>query len=427
MFSGRFDLFENDPVLCEIGSLTSKNLVESVAKCIPHSLLDNVANTYAVTNVRYKPTQKLVVGMTSIHTSKPIGLRIFPREKLDRRFDAANSQYPNHTFLLPEISAIAWLFPAERKLNFAILEKVSALNELLLAERGCELKCLELAHFVPEHTFTARTVLIDKCNSEIEEYLKIFYDDRGAMTARIMQKISENAASQSFDVPLVTFYSAPHRLLMQSSLQRDFSHKLTFTEAADALAQFHRLSLPRDVSHPSPQASSVEDLLRMVDITAAALLPKTSELLDSLNKVELDVQPAPQVLLHGDPHLGNIFPLTNGRIGFIDLDGVHRGTADADLASFFAFNLWCALRDGKDALSLLDGFDAFIDKYNNKAETPVPSPNAWIALAKKLIFERVLRGISRGKLRDVSELNAFLELAANCLRRATASQRLVVA
>lgn len=418
MFSGRFDLFRNDSMLSNLGELTTNKLQSEIANHVPSSMLDNLEDTYRVSNVRYKPHQKLVIGLASGRNNKPIGIRIFPQSKLVKRFEAAQAIHPRHTFLLPEISGIAWVFPSERKLNLTVLDNKELLDQLVYTQRGCRLHSMEMVHYVPEHSYTAKVILADEENRSKEEYLKVFYNDRGATTADIMEEIRKKSTKFDFVIPHVTYYSAEHKLLMQSALQRDVSKVLSLGQAASSIAQFHQLEISNDGAYRAAQQPSIDVLLGTVEVGAPDLIPAIIRFSRYLIKLQNQKLPSPTVLLHGDPHLGNIFPLTNGKTGFIDLDGVHWGNAEADLASFFAFKLWCAMRDGNNLSTLLGDYLDFIDAYNSKTDKPVSVANAWLGLAEKLVFERIIRGISRGKVTHPLELKSFLDLANTCLKKA---------
>jgi len=384
---------------------------------IPERLLSAPASSYRVSNVRYKPCQKLVIGLVSNVGGNPVGMRVFPRKHLADRLVKARSEHPDHTFLLPDADAVAWVFPAERKLKLAVVADPDALAELLSAHRGAVLRRLDLVHFVPEHSYTARVIAEQPDGSRHCEYLKIYYNDAGARAARIAAQLSVQSRRESISLPRSIAYFPEHRMMLQSALPRDPHAKLSLHRAAVALAEFHGLRALTAPKMVNASEQKIDTAIALVE----AVFPGQTHAMARIGRLVQErlaaTVAAPDCLLHGDAHLGNLFPLTDGKVGVIDLDGVTIGPPEHDIASFFAFKLWITLREQSPGNSLLDQYPAFIETYNAAAENPISIERAWATLAEKLLTERVCRGISRGKLASEAELEDFLALAADCLRR----------
>ena len=134
------------------------------------------------------------------------------------------------------------------------------------------------------------------------------------------------------------------------------------------------------------------------------------------------VDPTRAVPLHGDVHLGNFFPLTDGRLGVIDFESFRRGDPAEDLCSYFAFTQWIRMKENRMSNAPLDRFDALIEHYNGNSPTPIPRARAYKTLAQLLVFERIRRGIKRGKISGVADLTAFFTLAEQCVREAKLSR-----
>ena len=418
MVNDDFSIFSRDPVLTSLRDLTVANLCAELGQCVPGTVLDAPPHRYRITNMRYSPAQKLVIGLNTSDGASPIAIRIFPRKSLRNRLTKARRVHPDHTFLLDGASAVAWVFPAERKLKLDLLADRSRLAAILQAHRGFRLTKLELVHFVPEHTFTACAYGRRNDGSDVCEYLKIYYNDDGANTSKMMQQLVAQLDGTSISIPDDVSYLPHERLLIQSSLVRDATARLSDATVAGALAQLHGLQASAPPIGGDDSATHYESILKLVANTFPSLLTSMCRIAGDVRKALQKTPATGAVLLHGDAHLGNLFPLVNGRIGVIDLDRMCWGPPEEDLASYFAFKLWLQLRRRQSADALLQQFPHFLRTYNREAPSPVSTQRAYIVLAHKMITERIRRGIVRGKLSSASELVEFARLACRCLQAA---------
>jgi aminoglycoside phosphotransferase (APT) family kinase protein len=203
--------------------------------------------------------------------------------------------------------------------------------------------------------------------------------------------------------------------LLQRSLQRDTSTSLQLHDAARALAQFH--SLPQS-SAPQIIDSSEGDIIATSSLVYA-VFPSAADRVAGIGSSIVEQlhnsSASTPCLIHGDAHLGNFFPLIDGRIGIIDLDTTVVGPAEWDLASFFGFKIWIAMRERCDVELVLSTFPSFVGAYNESTVNPVSLSRACIVLAQKMLTERISRGICRGKITGLHELNTFLDVAERCL------------
>ncbi len=418
MFNGSFALYGNDTELTGAGRLSLRALQSALERRVPRSLFNASAGSYQISNVRYKPRQKLVIGLVSNVGGNPVGIRVFPEAKLESRLEKARDVHPDHTFLLPELNAVAWIFPAERKLSLAVVADTASLRDLLSAERGLLLRAVELVHFVPERSYTARVHARDLDGSSWCEFLKIYDDDAGARTARTMTQLRTQCKTSSIAVPASVSYFAGHRLMLQSALPRDPGAMLSLEQAAGALAEFHRMDLVGVPEFAETSDDEIEAALSLVRAVFPGSIGAVKRTVDRIRRARATTVSTPDCLLHGDAHLGNIFPVAGGRIGIIDLDSVTKGPPEHDLASFFAFKVWLALRERRVTGRLLEAYPRFITAYNRSAPHRVGIDRAWTVLAEKFVTERIARGIARGKLASEAEMTSFLDLAGLSLRAA---------
>lgn len=340
MSISNFTILAKDPCLPKLKGLRTEDIHQHLARVMPKDYLDAELTEYQVTNLRYKPGQKLVMGLTSPNGRAPISLRLFSPGVANRRFKKARSHHLTHTFLLPELDAVAWVFPAERKLDLSILSDPPRLRQLIATHRHLILRDLQLIHFVPEHTYTARIKGIRAKGDSVTEYLKIHYDDSGSKSAAILRDLGSQTASRSIVLPMGPTYIPSEKLLLQPALPRDDKASLSNTAAAHALAVFHGLS----TRYARCRQVTESDALRQTEALVAQLFPEQGPALRSLCRDIEDraerLRDTRHVLIHGDAHLGNLLPLTGNRVGMIDFDRVSWGYPEQDLASFFGFKLW---------------------------------------------------------------------------------------
>ena len=414
-------MFSADPVLTSLRDLSIETLRSGIASCVPQQLLDAPVPSYHVSNLRYSPGQKMIVGLTSDVGEKSISLRIFPRCKLADRLAKAQLTHPDHSFLMDDLNAIAWVFPGERKLNLDLVADRERLADLLRGHRSYELRSVELMHLVPEHTYTARVTGKRNDGSAVCEYIKIFADDQGEVTSRIMRELARELHHARIRIPGDISYLAEHRLLIQSEVPRDTKRTLSYRAAADALAAVHGLSIqsaPHSVENPESEHAAVLELVRNVlPQQLSAVSAASAAVLEALAAAAPATHP---VLMHGDAHLGNLFPVAGGCTGVIDFDQMAWGRAEDDLASFFAYTIWQRMRRQQAPELALRDLPHFVGIYNSFTKRPITLASVYVRLAHKLIAERVRRGIVRGKVSGASQILDFARLAEQCL--ATARQ-----
>jgi hypothetical protein len=389
----------------------------ALAATLPETLLGAPVGAYTLSNLRYSPREKLVLGLVA-PGGRPVSLRLFPAARVDDRFAKAQADDADLTFRLPTLDAVAWIFPAERKLKLQVVADRERVAALVREARGVELTDVELVHYVPEHTYTARLRGRTAGGVAVTEYLKVYYDETGARTSAVSAELGCGASAAGLAIPSDQAYVDTDRVLLQRALDRDPQRRVDDLAAARALAQFHAL---RASTAPVARDDSRRDLEATAELAAMAFPAYGARVRALCRKVAsmcAAIEPGPVVLLHGDPHLGNLFPLRDGRTAFIDLDAVRLGPAERDLASYFAFKLWLGVRRRQAALPLLPAFDALVAAYNEQASRRVEMASAWLRLAVVMLIERVKRGIVRGKLHHADEMLEFLAVADRSLELA---------
>jgi aminoglycoside phosphotransferase (APT) family kinase protein len=126
-----------------------------------------------------------------------------------------------------------------------------------------------------------------------------------------------------FAITLWTYYAA------------ESSHELAPTEYADALSRLHIGMQEVDLSTPhfTDRVNDAETLVATLDRTPDVTDADQDLLMHTLTTVTRAIRErgAPEQLLHGEPHPGNVLNTKNGPL-FIDLETCCRGPVEFDLA-----------------------------------------------------------------------------------------------
>jgi hypothetical protein len=417
-----YQQFSDGQHFSALNGMTQGKIRQSLEKSIDTGLLDAPLNTYRVSTVRYKPRRKLVIGMTSDNSLRPISIRFFPSHSLPGRLERANAISPGHVFLLSEPSALAWVFPGERKLDLGLLADYGQLKSLLREYRNQVLHSITMMHFVPEHTYTARLCVSDVgARRRYHIFLKIYYDDKGARTDFLMRNISNQIDQHAIEIPSHSCYLPEHKLMLQAGLERGRQRVLSESSAASALAQFHSLQIPNCDYGVTQSISDVYRNTRaMLEIKYPDHIARYASAGQRIFSILDESTDSPQVLLHGDAHPGNLFPLANGRSGLIDLDAVHPGAPEDDLANYYAFLLWRDVMLRNSPIEHLAGFRQYISAYNKTSGYKVSLRRSLAMLAFKLLAQRVGRAICRAKS-SRGNLLRLIEGAEACTTQAEQS------
>lgn len=415
MVNEEFPIYCRDPELESLQRFSVSTLHSELSRHVPSSITDRPLSSYGIRTLRYTPRQKLVLGLQAEGGTIPIAIRVFPRDKVADRFESAQRLHPDHVFLLTGLDAIAWVFPGERKLDLDLIADRDRVAAIIREHRGYELSRLDLVHCVPEHTYTARAHGTRSDGTDACDYLKVYYNGQGAKTARLMEELAAGNHDRQIRFPQDVTYLPSYRLLIQPALPRDPGRRLSDVEVADALARIHRLSVNAPAMDDPDPEREFETVRSLVADTFPELMGSLTRINAEIHSAMNDTDSSPAVLLHGDAHLGNLFPLHDGGIGVIDLDRMRHGPPEDDIASFFAFRIWLELRNQGSVDAVIEDFPKFLSVYNRRAPHPVADRIAWLMLAHKMVLERVRRGVARGKFSNGTEIVDFARIACRCL------------
>ena len=317
----------------------------------------------------------------------------------------------------PELGAVFWTFPNDRKLTTlpALAPATDTVSRLL----GRPVAGTVLAAYAPEHSATA--ACRDAAGRPVA-YAKVFADNEDLEAARRAHAAVYELlgpAQAALRVPAVLAFSAPDRMLIVEALDGRRFDTLFGPERLEAT---RRLGAALGTLHSLPPPAGLRPFVRLAperQPRAAELIararPDVAAAAESLAE-ELRADPPPPVApvcLHGDVHLKNAL-LQGRRIALIDLDQVGLGPPAADLGSALAGLRYHALLadDGARGARLRQ---ALLDGYASQREPPDASALRW-HVAAALLSERALRAVSRIRPDVLVRLGAVLSEARAVLR-----------
>jgi hypothetical protein len=334
---------------------------------------------------------------------------------------------------LPALDMIVWSFPNERKLtSLPRLVDGSWLRAcvfpvLVARLHGHDWRLIdgehELVHYVPEHTCSVRAV-VDARRGDGDPrrcvvYGKVYYDDAGRHVCDAMRQLWQSRAVLSGKLAIARplLYEAGDRVLWQEGLEGDTLERRhpddriptsALRRVAGAIAALH-VSPVAQIPGRRPD-DTLTELRERAGVLAHAR-PHLRGRLDRIVSLLAATPPAavPLATLHGDLHPKNVF-LMDGGVGLIDLDNIHRGAAEQDLASWIACMLYRALLRRERLDTALDAARAFLRHYEQERAAPIDSDALdWYAGAA-LVSERAYRSLSRlkdGRLELLDDLLAL--------------------
>ncbi len=405
-----------------------------------------------IERIKYKPGKNCMIyyslhlqnNITGLQDSQLVCLRFYPAGDSASRFEKAKKATlvkPNigeAIVHVPELGAVAWAFPNDRK-----LEHVSKLvNDTFLREEllpsviashvGQEWKITdlshELVHYAPEHTCTARVQVrlrdIKGKARDLTLYGKTYYNDDGAETYRLMQLLynAQTRKQGLLNTAKPLSYHPKYNMLWQQGLSGSALIDLdlgspefvrALKQVARTVATLHQTPLccKRNVT-----LQDWEDKLTEVTAMVAEVKPELAEALGSIKNNLLlqsrSLGKQPKATLHGDLHLQN-FLTDNGTISVIDLDNLCQGSPWQDIGSFIAVLYYRGALENIPFPVIEHLSKTFCEAYALASSWKLDEESVRWYTATALISERVFRTIARLKAGRLEILDDLLGVAKN--------------
>ncbi len=380
---------------------------------------------------------KAIAPATGETREQLLTLAAFGKGESRERFNLAQRQPLVSTFIgkavfhLPELEAVVWGFPNDRKLpGLPAITDNARLKELLPE--------IIANHFGREWEITALA-------SDV-----VSYAAERACTVRVKLELSNSRTGASFPQTLFgkTYRSGEgepvwqmmqwlfgrERLLMPEPLEfhpeintlwqqgltgrtleafdAESEELRSWVEKAGlAVAELHRLRIPdlplRDAVSPLEALAAAENLLACA---VPNCQPKLHLLVNRLTETFGNMETRPAVILHGDLHQKN-FLATGEKIALIDWDNVCRGDPMQELGSFIASLNYRGLLEGR-SVEITEGLiDSFVDAYRAASEGEFSALALNWHAAAALIYERAQRHVVRLNADAPGVVAELIELA----------------
>jgi aminoglycoside phosphotransferase (APT) family kinase protein len=318
----------------------------------------------------------------------------------------------------PELHAVFWTFPNDRKL--ATLPALGPDTDAVARLLGRPVGRTVLAAYAPEKSATA--ACLEPGPGRAFAYAKVFASaDELAASRRAHAGIFDalGGADSPLRVPAVLAVSESERMLVLEAVEGRRIDSLRGPDQVEAMRRFgaalatlHGLPVPDGLPRfarlePAHQAQAAELLGRARPDVAAAAERLVGELGASAPPA------APDACLHGDVHPKNAL-LQDRRIALVDLDQAGPGSAAAELGSALAGLRYQGLVEDEAARGERLG-RALLDGYAERRDLPDREALRW-HVAAALLTERALRALNRLRPEGLARLGAVLGDARAALR-----------
>lgn len=389
--------------------------------------------------VSYRLT--LLESKSGKHRDQFLSLVAFGEGESLERFAAAQRQPIVSTaigrglFHLPELEAVVWAFPNDRKLTglpaVADSKRVKhLLPEVVAKGFGEEWKIAalknEIVNYAAERACTVRAELelLNLQTGEIKTHVlfgKTYCPEDGDAAWRTMQLLWQSEACRQgrLLMPQPLTWQPEINTLWQQGLagkeldayqagSEEMGHLLE--KAAAAVAALHSIVLPE---LPQRDTASLLSKLRAAEKVLACAFPSSQQKLDSLvNRLTAtaDLIGQPSATLHRDLHLKNFF-VTGGQVALLDWDGVCQGDPLQDIGSFIASLHYRELLENSGIHSPERFIRPFVEAYRANAGEFSFAALDWHTAAA-LIYERAYRHFTRLKAGPPNLVEDLIELAS---------------
>lgn len=340
-------------------------------------------------------------------------------------------------FHLPELEAVVWVFPNDRKLTGlpAIADRGRLKNNPVFAlvaqslGEGWSVAALsnDVVHYVAERACTVR-VNLELRNARTGAtvtrvlYGKTYCLDESATAWRAMEALWMSAACQQgrLLIPQPLAYQPAIKTIWQSGLsgQTLNAHEANSSAFADLLEQAGAAVATLHQTYvPGLPLLTGNELINKLTATEALLArvhpacePTLRVLVERLIATAEPDDARPRATLHGDLHLQNFFVMDE-RIALLDLDSLAQGDPLQDVGSFVAALHYRALLEGRSVAATEQAAQRFFAAYRAHADCEVPTAALNWHTAAALLYERAHRCVTRLKAGRLALLDDIIALA----------------
>jgi len=337
------------------------------------------------------------------------------RFNLAQRQPLVSTSIGKAVFHLPELEAVVWGFPNDRKLpGLPAITDNARLKELLpeiIANhfgREWEITALasDVVSYAAERACTVR-VRLELSNSRTGAsfpqtlFGKTYCSGEGEPVRQMMQWLF---GRERLLIPEPLEFQPEINTLWQQGLAgrtmeafdaESEELRSWLEKAGEAVAELHHLRIPdlplREAVRPLEALVAAENLLVCA---VPNCQPKLHLLVNRLTETFGKMETRPAAILHGDLHLKN-FLATDRNVALIDWDNVCQGDPMQELGSFAASLYYRGLLEGRSVEITEKLIDSFVEAYLAAPEGKVSvSALNWHAAAA-LIYERAHRHVVR--------------------------------
>jgi phosphotransferase family enzyme len=344
------------------------------------------------------------------------------------------------TFHIPELEAMVWVFPNDRKLAglAGLIDSVSLsrryLPEVVAGHFGSEWRIVDLVsdpiRYRPERVYTVRVNLSlrNVRTGDIESLVlfgKTYCLDEGEAAWRWLQLLWNSEARREgrilTSIPLA--YQAEIKTIWMCGLEgmtlneydvgsEGFYELLALT--GSTVAELHRTFISAvPLVTMSEIVSKLEAAADLISRLRPARREELQSLIETLSALSDRIEVSFIATLHGDLHLKNLFVTSDriARIALLDLDNLSQGDPLRDLGSFIASLHYRGLIEGWADEVVADISRRFILSYRQNADWEVSAASLNWYIAAALISERAYRCLTKLKVEKVEILDEIIDLA----------------
>jgi thiamine kinase-like enzyme len=347
---------------------------------------------------------------------------------------AASTVIAESVFHLPELEAVVWIFPHDRRLpglpalaDSASLE-AQILPQIILQSDGPDWdiidSVIETISYAAERGYTVRAELSlrnpqTNATGERTLYVKTYCVGESGRAWRGQTELweSDQRMSGVLFIPRPLFHQPEIETVWQEGLNGTtldaYQNKNDFAEmierAGETVAALHQTKID---SAPSMTAGEMLGRLETVSGILPQVRPSCGRRLqDVMSRLKATVPENRAVAtLHGDLHLKN-FLVASGRVALLDLDNLVIGDPLADIGSFAAAIQEAELYGNQSSLAGDLIIERFLRGYRRGSDDNLSVSVLCWWMAAALIAERAWRFVTKLKEARADTIDDLVELA----------------